>query len=398
MRRWGLAALLVVGLLTLLFRPPALLGQSGGPFIRATCSQINSPTTGESVCFNSTRGEWQTWTGSAWVAISGASNSVMNGVLFVTATGTTTNAGFLFDGTSLFLPSGGVVNWANGDVTLTHSANALTLAGGPLLLPDGTAAAPSVARDTDPATGMYFLGTVPNTVLAFATEGVQRLTISATVTTFDALRMGISTGDVWLSRAAAGHAKVTTDGSTLGTWSASVLYADGAKVTAGSGTGVTVNETATVRSVVYKVTVLSTNCIAAAVTCDLTIATLPAKTFLKSVFVDLTTTYACTATCTTATLSGTLGTTAGGTQLLASMDLDAATTQFGDADAELGATMNAAARSANGALFNGVLMSWSATTTVTYRITSGTGNLGDGAATNLSQGAMVFYLVTEVFP
>ena len=84
MRRWGLAALLVVGLLTLLFRPPALLGQSGGPFIRATCSQINSPTTGESVCFNSTRGEWQTWTGSAWVAISGASNSVMNGVLFVT--------------------------------------------------------------------------------------------------------------------------------------------------------------------------------------------------------------------------------------------------------------------------------------------------------------------------
>ena len=115
-------------------------------------------------------------------------------------------------------------------------------------------------------------------------------------------------------------------------------------------------------------------------------------------FADLTTTYACTAVCTTATLSGTLGTSAGGTQLLASMDLDAATAQFGDADAELGASLNAAARSANGALFNGVLMSWGSTTTVTYRITSGTGNLGDGAATNLSQGAMVFYLVTEVFP
>ena len=106
MRRWGLAALSVVGLLTLLLRPPALLGQSGGPFIRATCSQINSPTTGESVCFNSTRGEWQTWTGSAWVAISGASNNVTNGVLFSTATGTTTNANFLFTGTALTVPDG----------------------------------------------------------------------------------------------------------------------------------------------------------------------------------------------------------------------------------------------------------------------------------------------------
>ena len=36
--------------------------------------------------------------------------------------------------------------------------------------------------------------------------------------------------------------------------------------------------------------------------------------------------------------------------------------------------------------------------TVTYRITSGTGNLGDGAATNLSQGTMGFFLVTEGFP
>src|SRR3972149_548748 len=111
-------------------------------------------------------------------------------------------------------------------------------------------------------------------------------------------------------------------------------------------------------------------CVAAATTCDLTTATPPAKAFLKAVIADLTTTYACTAVCTTATLSGTLGTSAGGTQLLASMDLDAAAAQFGDADAELGATMNAAARTANGALFNGVLMSWASTTTVTYRITS----------------------------
>ena len=100
MRRWGFAALLVIGILTLLLRPPALLGQAGGPFIRATCSQINSPTTGASVCFNSTRGELQVWTGSAWIAISGASNSIANGVLFVTATGVTTNTNFQFTGTA----------------------------------------------------------------------------------------------------------------------------------------------------------------------------------------------------------------------------------------------------------------------------------------------------------
>ena len=173
------------------------------------------------------------------------------------------------------------------------------------------------------------------------------------------------------------------------------LTAAGPAITAGSGTGVTVNQTAALSTAVYKVTVLSTNCIANATTCDLTIATLPAKTFLLRVFADLTTAYACTAVCTTATLSGTLGTSAGGTQLLASMDLDAATAQFGDLDAELGSSVNAAARAANGP---SISMGWASTTTVTYRITSAVGNLGDGAATNLSQGTIVFYLETAVYP
>ena len=141
-----------------------------------------------------------------------------------------------------------------------------------------------------------------------------------------------------------------------------------------------------------------TGCIAAALTCDFTVATLPARTFLVRVFADLTTTFACAAVCTTATLSGTLGTTAGGSQLLVTMDLDAAASQFGDADAELGATMNAAARAANGALFPSVLMSWASATTVTFRITSAAGNLGDGVTTNLSQGSITFYLQTERYP
>lgn len=36
----------------------------------------------------------------------------------------------------LFLASGGVINWSTGDVTITHSANAITVAGGSLVLPD----------------------------------------------------------------------------------------------------------------------------------------------------------------------------------------------------------------------------------------------------------------------
>jgi parallel beta-helix repeat protein len=175
-------------------------------------------------------------------------------------------------------------------------------------------------------------------------------------------------------------------------------YSDIVYVTAGSGTGVTVNDPGSPRQQVYKVTVSYTNCIANATTCDLTIATLPAKTFLRRVFADLTQAYVCAATCTTATLSATLGTSAGGNQLLVSFDLDAAAAQFGDADGELGATMTAATRAANGALFDGVLMSWSATTTLTYRITSGTGNVGTGAATNFNAGAITFYLVTEILP
>lgn len=42
----------------------------------------------------------------------------------------------LFAFSDLFLADGGVINWNNGAVTLTHSAGALTLAGGVLVVPD----------------------------------------------------------------------------------------------------------------------------------------------------------------------------------------------------------------------------------------------------------------------
>ena len=88
-----------------------------------------------------------------------------------------------------------------------------------------------------------------------------------------------------------------------------------------------------------------------------------------------------------------VGSSAGGNQVLVSMDVDAATAVFGDADAELGASMNAA-----GKIQQAWLPSFSATQIVTARMTSGTGNLGNGSTTNLSQGSVTFYLITEVLP
>jgi len=167
----------------------------------------------------------------------------------------------------------------------------------------------------------------------------------------------------------------------------------GAKVTPGTGTGVTIVDVGSVRRVVYKVTVASTQFVAAAVTADITIATLPTKTRLMGVYADLVTPFACTATCTTATLSMTLGTAAGGNQILLSFDVDAAAAIFGDAENELGASMVITAM-----IQGAYLPSWSATQIMTARLTSGTGNIGTGTATNLSAGSITFYLITETLP
>lgn len=165
------------------------------------------------------------------------------------------------------------------------------------------------------------------------------------------------------------------------------------KLTAGSGTGVTVNDAGTVRTQTYKVTVAKENFISAGVTHDLTIATLPAGTIVHSVVARVTEAFACTAVCTTATLSATLGITAGGTEFLASADIDAAIATFGDADGELGSAFTIA-----GQFNSGYVSSLTGTTTVVMRATSGTGNWGDAATTNLSAGSITFYLVATVLP
>ncbi len=132
----------------------------------------------------------------------------------------------------------------------------------------------------------------------------------------------------------------------------------------------------------------------AAVTCDVTVTTLPPKTFVVHALADVTQVFACAAVCTSTTLSAVLGKTAGGTQYLASFDLDAAVAQFGDAGAELGASLIEATIPTG----IGDLTSWTASTAIVLRMTSGTGNIGTTTASNLSTGSVTIYLTMTVLP
>ncbi len=169
------------------------------------------------------------------------------------------------------------------------------------------------------------------------------------------------------------------------------LFVPDSIITAGSGTGVTVDSKGYLRRQVYKVSVTQAQWIDAALTHDLTIATLPAKTRITEIIADITEQFACTATCTSSTLSMIVGVAAGDLDAyLDSFDVDAATAQFGLVDAERGVVLQG--------IINGEMPSWSGTTAISARLTSGTGNLGDGATTNLSGGDVTFYITTEEMP
>lgn len=159
--------------------------------------------------------------------------------------------------------------------------------------------------------------------------------------------------------------------------------APGSSLTLGSASGVTGVDTG---SGLAKVTVSRTGIVCASTNCDITLATLPAKTKIVGLVAEVTQTFACTATCTSSTLSITAGKTAGGTEYLLSFDVDAALIRVGLSSATAGASLVASAAG------GGDVPSWTGTTTLQMRFISGTGNIGNGSATNLSQGSVDFYI------
>jgi hypothetical protein len=205
------------------------------------------------------------------------------------------------------------------------------------------------------------------------------LKFGGVTSSFPALKMG---GATWIDARLA-------DDSGYASFNAGDLSNVSNRVTQGGATGVTVGTFGSIVRQYTKVTVSTAAFTCAALTCDVTLWTVPNTTFVAMVYANLTQTFACTATCTTSTLSLLVGKGGGGAQYLASFDADAATGWFGDADAELGTSL------ARAAAVQGGVFEPTGVGTLQIRLTSGTGNIGTGAATNLSQGSVVVYLFTE---
>ena len=156
-------------------------------------------------------------------------------------------------------------------------------------------------------------------------------------------------------------------------------------ITAGSGTGITVNSTGNVNKQVYQVTTTYAAYSDIDTKKGIVIATLPAKTKITGVYADTTVAYTGGAV-TAATLV--VGVTAeDGAEIIASHDVKTAAVVKGLADADMGSAMTRAA-----AIQGGYLPSWTGTTAV-YATISTTG----GNTNALTAGSTTFYIETERF-
>lgn len=168
-----------------------------------------------------------------------------------------------------------------------------------------------------------------------------------------------------------------------------------AQITPPGGSGITIVDIGSNRLTTLVVTYNFAAFTANAVTQDITIGTVPKKFKVLWLIADVTQAFVCAATCTTATLSMTAGKTAGGAEYLASFDIDAAAATFGLTSAQGGTVLvTGAAVPVQG----GDIPSWTAATTVQARLTSGTGNIGTGTATNFNAGSITFYLSGYALP
>lgn len=168
-----------------------------------------------------------------------------------------------------------------------------------------------------------------------------------------------------------------------------------AQITPTTAAGAVLVDPGSNRFTTYVVTVPFGSFVCAAVTCDVTIATVPKKFKVMALIADVTVAFVCAGTCTTSTLSMTAGKTAGGNEYLASFDIDAAVATFGLTSAQGGTVfVTGAAVPVQG----GDIPSWTAATSVQVRLTSGTGNIGTGTATNFNAGSITFYLSGTALP
>lgn len=303
----------------------------------------------------------------------------------------------------------------------------------PILFPDGTLSTPSISFATEPTRGWYhpaageFVftnGTTP--ISGFMTDTTNRGAIQfasnqclgwATTTDVTAsnsdsfLCRGTTSSSISLINVGA-TAGVNFDFSADGTLrlknraqnaDASLIVTDISRTSASStptiGADVLNVTFGSLRRNVntYSVTPalgITTSCLAgfktAGLTADCTIATVHAGEKIVGFYLDVTVGFTCSGTCSgTKTISCGITTGASVTIIAAGFNL-AATGTAGSADADLGTAMTRAAQ-----IQGGYIPSWSTTTPIICRATSGTGNWGNGTTTFVNAGSYTVTLVTE---
>ena len=154
-------------------------------------------------------------------------------------------------------------------------------------------------------------------------------------------------------------------------------------ITAGSGTGITVNSTGNVNSQLYKVTTTYAAYSDSDTTKGIVICTLPAKTKILSVYADTTAKYTGGSTDAATIVVGITSESAA--EIIASHDVFSGATTVGLADADMGTAMTRAA-----AIQGGYLPSWTGTTAIYATLVIATDILS-----NLTTGSTTFYIETE---
>jgi hypothetical protein len=153
--------------------------------------------------------------------------------------------------------------------------------------------------------------------------------------------------------------------------------------------GTTVNAQGRISESVYKVTIPHAVWTAADVAQSIIVGALVPKAKIIGIISDTTIAYA--------GLGGTIqlnvGVSSGGSELIVAHDVKSGVVTKGLADADLGTSINR-----TNAVQGGYIPSWTGHTYLYATLTSGTGNLGNGSATNLSNGSTTIYVTTQAMP
>lgn len=149
--------------------------------------------------------------------------------------------------------------------------------------------------------------------------------------------------------------------------------------------GITYTNLGEPRRSTQRVTLSYTNFTAASTTHGRRIFTIPAKTRIVGIIMDTTTAFAGTA----GTLELRLGTANNGQTLVLTHDVKTAAVTKGLVDGDFGTAFVLSAH------LQGGIINWSSNTEIWATLNSGSGHLGNGTTTNLSQGSCDVWLITE---